>query len=89
MLLALSIFYWCYHSLRYGPMEFTILENEQVLSGFVFSKKTVIAFSYGYSTWNSMVSAFATVMLVYSIISVSETIGRIASLLLSERAVHS
>ncbi|XP_032678852.1 uncharacterized protein LOC116847690 [Odontomachus brunneus] len=68
-LLALLIFYWCYHSLQYGPMKFTILEDRQILPGLVFSKKAVIAFSCGYSTWNSIVSVFAAIMLIYSIIS--------------------
>lgn len=72
ILLALSIFYWCFYSLQYGPRQFTILENE--LSGFAYSKKAVIAFSYGYSTWNCMVFATTAVMLIYSIIWVSKTI---------------
>ncbi|XP_019696828.1 uncharacterized protein LOC109503802 [Harpegnathos saltator] len=69
ILLALSIFYWCCYSLQYGPRMFTVLENEQVLTGFVFSKKAVITFSYGYSTWNSLVSAVTAIMLIYSIVS--------------------
>ncbi|XP_014480843.1 PREDICTED: uncharacterized protein LOC106747637 [Dinoponera quadriceps] len=78
ILLVFSIFYWCYYSLQYGPREFTILENEQVLPGFVFSKKAIIAFSYGYSNWNSIIYAISAIMMIYSIIWVSEIINRIA-----------
>lgn len=87
ILLASSIYYCCYYSLRYGPKEFTILENELVLPGFVYSKKAIVRFSYGYSTWNSIVAGSAAVMLVFSIISVSKTISWTSQLSERERAV--
>jgi len=66
MLLALLILTVC----SLGRMQYTILENGQILPGFVSSKKTIM-FSLGYSISNSIMSAIAVGMLIYSIILVS------------------
>lgn len=66
MLLALSILILCYH----GSKEYNILENGQILSGFT-SRKIIMTFKLGYSVTQSIISAIAASLLVYSIISVS------------------
>ncbi|XP_070155703.1 uncharacterized protein [Polyergus mexicanus] len=63
MLLALSILSLCY----YGPMQYSVLENGQILRGFS-SRETIMTFSLGYSAWHSIISVIATGMLIYSII---------------------
>ncbi|XP_029670934.1 uncharacterized protein LOC115240103 isoform X1 [Formica exsecta] len=63
MLLALSILFLCY----YGPMQYSVLENGQILRGFS-SRETIMTFSLGYSAWHSIISVIATGMLIYSII---------------------
>ncbi|GAB1869409.1 hypothetical protein CAJAP_10488 [Camponotus japonicus] len=63
MLLALSILFLCY----YGPMQYSILENGQILQGFL-PRKTIMTFSLGYSVSHSIIYAIATGMLIYSVI---------------------
>lgn len=69
MLLALLILFLCYH----GPMQYSVLENGQILNGFS-SRKTIMSFSLGYSLSHSIISAIATGMLIYSIIVVNNII---------------
>lgn len=69
MLLATSILFLCY----YGPMQYSVLENGQILRGFS-SKETIMTFSLGYSVWHSIISVIATGMLIYSIILVNNII---------------
>jgi len=66
MLLALSILFLCY----YGPMQYSILENGQILQGFL-PRKTIMTFSLGYSVSHSIIYAIATGMLIYSVILVN------------------
>lgn len=69
MLLALPILFLCYH----GPMQYSVLENGQILRGFS-SRKTIMTFSLGYSVSHSIISAIATGMLIYSIILVNNIV---------------
>ncbi|XP_072759719.1 uncharacterized protein [Anoplolepis gracilipes] len=62
MLLALPILFLCYH----GPMQYSILENGQILRGFS-SRKTIMTFSLGYSISYSIIFTIAIGMLIYSI----------------------
>lgn len=69
MLLALPILFLCYH----GPMQYSILENGQILQGFP-PRKTIMTFSLGYSASHSIIYTIVTGMLIYSIILVNNII---------------
>lgn len=71
LLLALSVLVLSYHGLRHGRTAYSVLENGQIVKGFVSARRAVITFSLGYSVFYSCLSAVAACMMLYSLVSVS------------------
>ncbi|XP_063981380.1 uncharacterized protein LOC135164700 isoform X2 [Diachasmimorpha longicaudata] len=69
ILLASTILVLSYHGLRYGPVEYSLLENGQSVHGMVTPRKAVVTLSLGYSFMYSVISSLAAFMLVYSLVS--------------------
>ncbi|KAL0122991.1 hypothetical protein PUN28_007559 [Cardiocondyla obscurior] len=63
MSLALSVLILCY----YGSTKYNILQNGQISRGFPL-RKTIVTFSFGYSTSHTIIFVIAAGMLIYSII---------------------
>ncbi|XP_043280084.1 uncharacterized protein [Venturia canescens] len=68
LLLATSVLVLSYHGFRYGRTEYSVLENGNIVNGFVSAKKAVITFSLGYPVLYSFASSLSACMLLYSII---------------------
>ncbi|XP_011298558.1 uncharacterized protein [Fopius arisanus] len=69
ILLAFTILALSYHGMRYGPIEYSLLENGQSVQGLVPPRKAVVTLSLGYSFMYSMISSLGAFMLVYSLVS--------------------
>jgi len=69
LLLAISVLVLSYHGLRHGRTAYSVLENGQIVNGFVSARRAVITFSLGYSVFYSCLSTIAACMMLYSIVS--------------------
>ncbi|KAK9302202.1 hypothetical protein QLX08_005658 [Tetragonisca angustula] len=67
LLLSTYVLLVNYHSVRYGQVEYSILDNGEIAEG--YTHKAVITLSLGYSMPYAIVSFLAIGMLIYSLIS--------------------
>lgn len=73
LLFTIFIFILSYYGIRYGCMEYSLLDNGKVIDGFVPPRKAVVTVTVGYSIPDAIVYSIAACMLLYSIILVSYT----------------
>ncbi|KAK0085390.1 hypothetical protein PV325_005300 [Microctonus aethiopoides] len=68
LIFTIFIFMLSYYGIRYGCMEYNLLDNGNIINGFVPPRKAVVTVSVGYSIPYAIVYSISACMLLYSII---------------------